>query len=1181
MRKYIVLGLLFLSHLLVYGQSERENINISSIAPQFISPQIADMIRYDNTAVSLNSGRVDLQIPVLNKFTDKDFSLPISISYNSSGFKPSEPEGNVGLHWSLIMGGAIYREVRGVPDDYDGTVFDKGQHLKVRGFLRLAKGYTTKTTSQSLFENPANNINHNYQGNFALLKDTDNIEASSDIYRFSFGNHSGKFIIDFDGSVKAIAYSGGKIKVDISNYFLVENVQSANSGKSEIRVTTDDGYIYCFGGSYGATEYTAFSWDERLTVTTGGINPPNQAVNDLLRHNTISAFHLYKIIAPNGRTLKINYKELGSKSSYHIRPWDLYNSSNEDSNQELQMCYLLRQSKYGYGSRLYETMALNKIALIESIELDDKIVKFYHSHKQNTIYEKGASADFAFGRKTGAQLDSVCLYMKDNNQTRVESTGFNYVQNGKRQFLEKLHNSTNGKYSFSYNQQGNNISPLTIDYDHWGYWNGIGTNSSLVVNTIFDQELYDFQYGDRRPGTNVESATLLNKIIFPTGGYKQFIYEQHECQYSLEPDLFTLSVSFPAMRSRFGNRKIGGSRIKQIISCDNTGVEQTTDYIYAIPPLKDDKPYISSGELMYVPLYTFPFENNTNSESNYNSYLSPSSSYGFNERPYDTDHVRYKSVLEYHNLKRIHHKVNDETVGKGISPSDVVRKATLKVNTKNVHQNWIINGLGKGQNFGQNGTASIKITEEGTGKLIQAYYFYGSSYTNGYSGDPLYGTSKEDRRLRLKANTNYVIEILCNGLADITNGAYASVNITYKNGYEYDTVEPDQYKQTIFTCYGNTLESSNSDDYNNDKLYFNDINVNGEWIGKIKDPVIDNLYRSITKKPQDRSQERGRIKEERYYSKNGTLVKNIMYEYRPINNNVLSNYSVYINTPSSFMNIKLGYYSQVNKEYFYQYYLASQKITEYGQNSDKLETNEIYTYDTDGDYLKKKAMVNSNGVSTIINYSYPTDKSDAIYKKMVKINMVAPVIEKTVTTNNSVQQIITDYQEDAIKTQNLILPKSVTTKINTNSRVDLVYDLYEKGNIRQLTTLDGISTVYLWSYGGQYPIAEIKNATYTQVRDTLGGQTIVDNITKSIVLSDADNVKINNLRTSLSGAHVTTYTYKPLVGILSATDPSGITTYYDYDSFGRLKETYIYKDNIVTSANKQIIQNYNYHYQNQ
>lgn len=48
-----------------------------------------------------------------------------------------------------------------------------------------------------------------------------------------------------------------------------------------------------------------------------------------------------------------------------------------------------------------------------------------------------------------------------------------------------------------------------------------------------------------------------------------------------------------------------------------------------------------------------------------------------------------------------------------------------------------------------------------------------------------------------------------------------------------------------------------------------------------------------------------------------------------------------------------------------------------------------------------------------------------------------------------------------------------------------------------------------------------------------------------------------NLRTndSLSGTHVTRYTYKSLVGILTATDLSGKTI--TYDTFNSVKRTYI------------------------
>lgn len=61
-----------------------------------------------------------------------------------------------------------------------------------------------------------------------------------------------------------------------------------------------------------------------------------------------------------------------------------------------------------------------------------------------------------------------------------------------------------------------------------------------------------------------------------------------------------------------------------------------------------------------------------------------------------------------------------------------------------------------------------------------------------------------------------------------------------------------------------------------------------------------------------------------------------------------------------------------------------------------------------------------------------------------------------------------------------------------------------------------------------------------------------------------------SLRDNLPGALVWTYTYKPLVGMLSATDPAGKITSYEYDSSGRLT--------VIRDNEGSITQSFDYHY---
>ncbi len=73
-------------------------------------------------------------------------------------------------------------------------------------------------------------------------------------------------------------------------------------------------------------------------------------------------------------------------------------------------------------------------------------------------------------------------------------------------------------------------------------------------------------------------------------------------------------------------------------------------------------------------------------------------------------------------------------------------------------------------------------------------------------------------------------------------------------------------------------------------------------------------------------------------------------------------------------------------------------------------------------------------------------------------------------------------------------------------------------------------------------------------------------------LWDVFNAALQNNAT-LSKSIFHTYTYDPLFGMTSETDPNGKTTYYQYDPFGRLKCIKDHDDNVL----KQM----DYHYKNQ
>ncbi len=274
--------------------------------------------------------------------------------------------------------------------------------------------------------------------------------------------------------------------------------------------------------------------------------------------------------------------------------------------------------------------------------------------------------------------------------------------------------------------------------------------------------------------------------------------------------------------------------------------------------------------------------------------------------------------------------------------------------------------------------------------------------------------------------------------------------------------------------------------------------------------------------------------------------------------------------------------------------------------------------------LRAKTNTNSLGEVITKQYKYPNDFAFSglytewvtnsngdmikvsrfgtnIYSKMVTANMVSLPIE--VTTNlkpvnqplKITSSLLTLYNDNNIN--NLILPEQqlnfepadryrstnlLVTQPNAsgiqydNEYISKVnyrkYDNY--GNLLEQQPTNGSSITYLYSYNFQYPIAGIRNADYSTIEGILGGASGISAISSAMPTDAQVKVWTDLLRTSplLKDAHITSFTYKPFVGMTSQTDPKGMTTYYEYDEFQRLKHVKDQKGNILKEST--------YHYKN-
>jgi YD repeat-containing protein len=175
---------------------------------------------------------------------------------------------------------------------------------------------------------------------------------------------------------------------------------------------------------------------------------------------------------------------------------------------------------------------------------------------------------------------------------------------------------------------------------------------------------------------------------------------------------------------------------------------------------------------------------------------------------------------------------------------------------------------------------------------------------------------------------------------------------------------------------------------------------------------------------------------------------------------------------------------------------------------------------------------------------------------MVDRNIISPVINSKTEIVNQSPTPNTPLSEQQIDYANagyfnyapVAFKKSVKgNTLETEGTIDL-YD--SKGNILQFTGKGGVVTSVIWGYNYLYPVAQVVGAAYTNVVAQLTGGSVT-----ALQAMDGTTLQteLNNIRTNLPAAQVTSYTYKPMTGVTSVTDPNNKTNTYVYDAFNRLQ----------------------------
>lgn len=560
------------------------------------APTKASMVSNLESPVNPLTGAVSFDIPV---YTIKagNYSLPITLHYETSGFKVATIASNIGMGWELNAGGCITKTVKGLQDTSNSIGYcSNGNtadsiHEYVVGLTHVNSLDDLQTPwDTSLFA--------------TLLNITDHLfDAEPDIYSFNFAGYSGNFIYDMDNNIHLIPEQN--FNIERTNYGFI--------------ITVDNGDKYYFGeeGNNSSIEITDYFydcplfWDILDFERNHGIDFKNFRMRHLFRFDdreegVCPTFFLTKIEpADSQQQIHFEYEAddvrtyLGTDETY------LFGKHSQEYNDPTLLLghdwvvHRINRYKFSHTPRLRRiTWQNGEVDFIPSNDYR-KDLDYYafpdpigtnifggHTISKITI----SSMDNNSSVSESYDIDLHSSYFTDlRNMETPNKDGYGYpfeyrpyyrrLRLDSITFNDLNENSIYG-YNFDYNRLNNLycFSRNTSQVDFWGYFKPRGTEWSdiFIERYAIKPKLYYYENGKENPLYNSaysswersgETPTYilegnsdmtpdlegckeftLKTVHLPTGGSVRFDYELNDFHFDNQdisgPGVRVKSVSY-------------------------------------------------------------------------------------------------------------------------------------------------------------------------------------------------------------------------------------------------------------------------------------------------------------------------------------------------------------------------------------------------------------------------------------------------------------------------------------------------------------------------------------------------------------------------------------------------------------------------------------------------------------